>query len=81
MQLSVSRNSRLDFMLLNQRDEKKEEITKRLAEHAIESKVYSAHSSNAIIGIFSQFTLGTVLLPTSAAQWLDEMDTNVIVVP
>lgn len=81
IQLAVSRNSRLDVMLLNQSDEKKEEITQQLARHAIESKVFSARSSNAIIDIFSQVTLGTVLLPASAAEWLDEMDTNVIVVP
>ncbi|MCB0150576.1 MAG: hypothetical protein KDE01_23370, partial [Caldilineaceae bacterium] len=81
MQLASSRNSRLDVMLLNQSEEKRAEIAQQLAEQAIESNVYAARSSSALIGIFGQFTLGTVLLPATAAEWLDEMETNVIVVP
>ncbi len=81
MQLASSRNSRLDVMLLNQSEVKRAEIAQQLAEHEIESNVYAARSSSALIGIFGQFTLGTVLLPATAAEWLDEMETNVIVVP
>ena len=81
IQLALSRKGRLDVMLLNQSDEKRAEITQQLAESDIESNVYSARSSSAITGVFGQFTLGTVLLPATAAEWLDEMETNVIVVP
>ncbi len=81
MQLALARRSRLDVMLLNQSDEKKAEIAQQLAEKEIESNLYSMHSSSTIVSAFSQFTLGTVLLPATAAAWLDEMKTNVIVVP